>query len=131
MTVIAVAGGSGGVGKTIVETLLESEFDIVILSRTVRIRESVEPCSLQYSSVSQVKQETSSRKIQHVEVNYDDVPAMVHELEQHKIHTIISAIGLVSDETSRSQLNLIEAAEKSAPTKRFIPSEYSFIQTTQ
>jgi short-subunit dehydrogenase len=35
MVVIAVAGGSGGVGKTIVEKLLESKFDIVILSRTV------------------------------------------------------------------------------------------------
>jgi hypothetical protein len=56
---------------------------------------------------------------------------MVNELEQHKIHTIISAIGLVSDETSQSQLNLIEAAEKSVLTKRFIPSEYSFIQTAK
>lgn len=54
---------------------------------------------------------------------------MAHEFERHKIHTIISAIGLVSDETSQSQLNLIEAGEKSVSTKRFIPSEYSFIQT--
>lgn len=36
MTVVAVAGGTGGVGKTIVEKLLESEFDIVVLSRSVR-----------------------------------------------------------------------------------------------
>lgn len=36
MTVIAVAGGTGGVGKTIVEKLLDSNFDIVVLSRTVR-----------------------------------------------------------------------------------------------
>lgn len=35
MVVIAVAGGSGGVGKTIVEKLLEYKFDIVVLSRTV------------------------------------------------------------------------------------------------
>jgi NADP-dependent 3-hydroxy acid dehydrogenase YdfG len=33
MTVIAVAGGTGGVGKTIVEKLLDSKFDIVVLSR--------------------------------------------------------------------------------------------------
>lgn len=56
---------------------------------------------------------------------------MARVLERHNIHTIISAIGLVSDETSQSQLNLIEAAEKSESTKRFIPSEYSFIQTTE
>ncbi|CAI7662563.1 unnamed protein product [Penicillium glandicola] len=111
MTVIAVAGGTGGVGKTIVEKLLDSNFDIIVLSRSV-------------------KQEFASQNIQNVQINYDDIPSMTHDLEQHNIHTIISAIGLVSDETSQSQLNLIEAAEKSASTKRFIPSEYSFVQTT-
>ncbi|KAJ5366737.1 hypothetical protein N7541_000678 [Penicillium brevicompactum] len=109
MVVIAVAG-SGGVGKTIVEKLLDSPFEIVVLSRTV-------------------KQDNPSDKVKNVQIDYDDVVSMTHALEQHKIHTIISAIGLVSDETSRSQLNLIDAAEKSASTKRFIPSEYSFIQT--
>ncbi|CAG8143014.1 unnamed protein product [Penicillium nalgiovense] len=112
MTVIAVAGGTGGVGKTIVEKLLDSKFDIVVLSRSV-------------------KQDFASQNIQNVQINYDDIPSMARALEQHNIHTIISAIGLVSDEASQSQLNLIEAAEKSASTKRFIPSEYSFIQTTE
>lgn len=56
---------------------------------------------------------------------------MTAELERHNVHTIISAIGLVSDETSQSQLNLIEAAELSSSTKRFIPSEFSFIQTPE
>ncbi|KAF4762481.1 hypothetical protein HAV15_007231 [Penicillium sp. str.  len=112
MTVIAVAGGTGGVGKTIVEKLLDSKFDIVVLSRSV-------------------KQDLSSQKIQNVQINYEDIPSMARVLERHNIHTIISAIGLVSDETSQSQLNLIEAAEKSESTKRFIPSEYSFIQTTE
>ncbi|CAI7660393.1 unnamed protein product [Penicillium palitans] len=112
MTVIAVAGGTGGVGKTIVEKLLDSKFDIVVLSRSV-------------------KQDLSSQHIQNVQINYQDIPSMARVLEQHNIHTIISAIGLVSDETSQSQLNLIEAAEKSASTKRFIPSEYSFVQTTE
>ena len=38
MAVIAVAGGSGGVGKTIVERLLqESKFQVVVLSRQVSI----------------------------------------------------------------------------------------------
>ncbi|KAJ5142939.1 uncharacterized protein N7515_001726 [Penicillium bovifimosum] len=112
MTVIAVAGGTGGVGKTIVEKLLESEFDVVVLSRSV-------------------KQDSASQKPQNVQINYDDIPSMTHKLEQHNVHTIISAIGLLSDETSQSQLNLIEAAEKSASTKRFIPSEYSFVQTEE
>ncbi|OQD64471.1 hypothetical protein PENPOL_c007G08988 [Penicillium polonicum] len=112
MTVIAVAGGTGGVGKTIVEKLLDSKFDIVVLSRSV-------------------KPDLSSQNIQNVQINYEDIPSMARVLERHNVHTIVSAIGLVSDETSQSQLNLIEAAEKSASTKRFIPSEYSFVQTTE
>ena len=37
MAVIAVAGGTGGVGKTIVETLAqEPKFQVVVLSRNVR-----------------------------------------------------------------------------------------------
>lgn len=78
-----------------------------------------------------MKQDNPSDKVKNVQIDYDDVASMTHALEQHKLHTIISAIGLVSDETSRSQLNLIDAAEKSASTKRFIPSEYSFIQTAK
>lgn len=56
---------------------------------------------------------------------------MARELEHHNVHTVISAIGLVSDETSQSQLNLIKAAEKATTTQRFIPSEFSFIQTAE
>lgn len=38
MTVIAVAGGSGGVGKTLVERLVqEPKFKVIVLSRQVRI----------------------------------------------------------------------------------------------
>ncbi|CAG8297419.1 unnamed protein product [Penicillium salamii] len=77
----------------------------------------------------QAKEDTSSR-VRNVQIKYDDIASMTQELERHNIHTLISAIGLVSEETSQSQLNLIEAADKSASTKRFIPSEYSFIQTS-
>ncbi|EKV16009.1 NmrA-like [Penicillium digitatum] len=112
MTVIAVAGGTGGVGKTIVEKLLDSKFDVVVLSRSV-------------------KQVFALQNVQNVQINYDDVPSMARVLERHSIHTIVSAIGLVSDETSQSQLNLIEAAEASASTRRFIPSEFSFVQTAE
>ncbi|CAG7956772.1 unnamed protein product [Penicillium salamii] len=110
MVVIAVAG-SGGVGQTIVEKLLQSQFDVVVLSRSA-------------------KQDDTSSRVRNVQIKYDDIASMTQELERHNIHTLISAIGLVSEETSQSQLNLIEAADRSASTKRFIPSEYSFIQTS-
>ncbi|KAJ5579973.1 uncharacterized protein N7459_005958 [Penicillium hispanicum] len=111
MAVIAVAGGTGGVGKTLIERLAqEPKFQVVLLSRN----ESLEP---------------TAHAVSHVRINYNDISAITHQLEHHNVHTVISAIGLVSEETSRSQLNLIEAADKSKVTERFIPSEYSFIQT--
>jgi hypothetical protein len=78
-----------------------------------------------------VRQDQGLQKVQAVQIDYDDVHSMTQALERHYIHTIISAIGLVSDETSQSQLNLIEAADKSNATKRFVPSEYSFVQTAE
>ncbi|KAJ5273483.1 hypothetical protein N7478_008608 [Penicillium angulare] len=111
MSVIAVAGGSGGVGKTVVERLVqEPKFQVIVLSRQPTV-------------------DSSFPGVQVVQINYDDVSSMANTLENYNIHTIISAIGLLSDETSQSQLNLIDAAEQSPATKRFIPSEYSFIQT--
>lgn len=69
--------------------------------------------------------------VDYVKIDYSDVAGLAKLLEYHKIHTVISAIGLISEETSESQLNLIEAAERSQVTERFIPSEYSFIQTAE
>jgi len=66
-----------------------------------------------------------------VQIDYDDIPSMTKELERHNVHTVISAIGLLSDEASQSQVNLIDAAEKSSVTERFVPSEFSFIQTPE
>jgi hypothetical protein len=78
-----------------------------------------------------VRQDQGLQKVQAVQIDYDDIHSIRQALERHNIHTIISAIGLVSDETSQSQLNLIEAADRSSATKRFIPSEYSFVQTVE
>jgi hypothetical protein len=64
-----------------------------------------------------------------VQVIYDDITSLTQTLVQYDVHTVISAIGILSDETAESQLNLIEAADRSPATKRFMPSEYSFIQT--
>ncbi|KAF3386454.1 hypothetical protein F1880_000160 [Penicillium rolfsii] len=116
MAVVAVAGGTGGVGKTLVERLSqESNLEVIVLSRTGVSKKASGP----------------QENVQIVQIDYSDIPSMTAELERHNVHTIISAIGLVSNETSQSQLNLIEAAEKSNSTKRFIPSEYSFIQTPE
>ncbi|PYH91823.1 NAD(P)-binding protein [Aspergillus ellipticus CBS 707.79] len=112
MTIIAVAGGTGGVGKTIVETLLqEPQHQVIILSRN-------EP-----------KEDAILKQIQHVQIDYNDIDSLTRTLEKYAIHTIISAITIYSDENSQSQLNLIQAADRSNVTERFVPIEYSFVQT--
>ncbi|KAL5365863.1 hypothetical protein BJX96DRAFT_20264 [Aspergillus floccosus] len=114
MSVIAVAGGTGGVGKTIVEVLAKQPtYQVIVLTRHINESDPV---------LSHVDQ---------VQVNYNKINALAQILEQHAVHTIISAIGLFDDATSQSQLNLIQAADESKTTKRFIPSEYSFIQTKE
>ncbi|KAL4891803.1 hypothetical protein BDV59DRAFT_59015 [Aspergillus ambiguus] len=114
MPVIAVAGGTGGVGKTIVEVLVKQPaYEVIVLTRNVHELDS---------KPGQAKQ---------IRVDYSDITSLVEILERHVVHTIISAIGLFDDATSQSQQNLIRAAEQSKETARFIPSEYSFIQTKE
>ncbi|KAB8259549.1 hypothetical protein BDV32DRAFT_124350 [Aspergillus pseudonomiae] len=112
MVIVAVAGGTGGVGRTIVEALVQqAKHQVILLTRGVP------------------KSDPLLDQIRQVQVDYSDTTALVRILDHHEVHTIISAIGIISDETSQSQLALINAAAQSSATKRFIPSEYSFIQT--
>lgn len=68
------------------------------------------------------------QNVQSVQLDYNDVPSMAKTLEELNVHSIISSIVLVSEDASQSQQNLIDAAGASAATKRFIPSEFLFIQ---
>ncbi|KAI9035922.1 uncharacterized protein KD926_002638 [Aspergillus affinis] len=109
---IAVAGGTGGVGKTIVSKL---KGKVIILTRS-----APEPSDI-----------SSPETRQKLQVDYDDISSLTKTLEENAVHTVISAISIYDDQTSQSQLNLIQAADKSNVTTRFIPSEYSFIQTKE
>lgn len=64
-----------------------------------------------------------------VPVNYNDVESLSHRLEENAVHTIISTMSMTSEECSKSQVNLIRAADNASSTKRFIPSEYAYINT--
>lgn len=68
------------------------------------------------------------QNVQSVQLDYSNVPSMAKTLEELNVHSIISSIVLVSEDASQSQQNLIDAAGASAVTKRFIPSEFLFIQ---
>lgn len=97
MVVVAVAGGSGNVGRTIVETLrATSEHEVIVLGR--KAADGV------------------------VAVDYGDVDATADLLKSHNVHTVISTVSVTDQSASDAQVNLIKAAAKSGTTKRFIVS---------
>ncbi|KAL4739049.1 hypothetical protein BDV11DRAFT_205449 [Aspergillus similis] len=99
----AVAGGTGGVGRTIVEALIRSPHQAFVLSPKVRQRL---PPDLTLHCQCQT-------------LTHDPRP------RNPQIHTIICAFSVSGDSLSRSQANLIEAAKLSKETKRFVPSSFA------
>ncbi|GJC91449.1 nmrA-like family protein [Colletotrichum higginsianum] len=113
MGVVAVAGGTGGFGKTVVEQLaLSGKHDIVVFSRT-----------------APAEQAKDGPKF--ISADYTNLDSLIKILESQNIDTVISTIGLHNEATEKAQLNLIEAAKRSSKTKRFIPSEFGAMNTPE
>ncbi|RTE79423.1 hypothetical protein BHE90_006042 [Fusarium euwallaceae] len=60
-----------------------------------------------------------------IAVDYEDVDALQTVLEQHEINTVISTLALHIIGVGQAQINLIKAAEKSEPTKRFVTGTWA------
>ncbi|KAH8662992.1 NmrA-like family protein [Tricladium varicosporioides] len=107
MVNVAIAGGTGGVGRTIVELMQGHQtHKVFILSR---------------KAISQDDQFGATC----VQVDYDDIGALKRTLEEYQIHTVLSTFGISGDSLSKSQLNLIRASAASQATKRFVPSSFA------
>ncbi|KAL4879236.1 hypothetical protein BJY04DRAFT_194103 [Aspergillus karnatakaensis] len=102
MVNVAVAGGTGGVGRAIVEALQGSKHHAFVLSR-----------------------KPSSSDANTIVVDYNDIDSLVSTLETNNIHTVISTFGITDTSLAISQLNLIKAATGSKVTKRFVPSGFA------
>ncbi|CAG2009291.1 unnamed protein product [Fusarium graminearum] len=104
MKVIAVAGGTGSVGSTIVDGLVEyGNHKVFALSRTER---------------------PSTGAVNYLKVDYSDIDATTKALEEANVNTVICAIAVISPESNQAQKNLIQAAAQSRPTKRFVISSF-------
>lgn len=106
MVTVAIAGGTGGIGRHIVEGILENKtHDLVVLSRQ--------------SSCPDLEK----LGVRVVTVSYDDPSSLARALVG--IHTVISTIaGTSYADVVTPQLALLEAARK-AGVKRFAPSEFA------
>ncbi|EXF76782.1 hypothetical protein CFIO01_05076 [Colletotrichum fioriniae PJ7] len=107
MVNVAIAGGTGAVGRTLIEVLAtQTKHQAFVLSRKAPGPEEI-PLAPTF------------------EVDYSNIDALKTFLEEHDIHTVISAFGITATSLATSQLNLIKAADLSSATKRFIPSSFA------
>ncbi|PYI33612.1 NAD(P)-binding protein [Aspergillus indologenus CBS 114.80] len=103
MVRVAIAGGHGGVGRTILEVLGESsEHEALVLSR-----------------------KSAGDGGRTIQVDYRSVDKLVAVLETHQIDTVICCFAVQGDSLAISQLNLIQAAIKSKVTRQFVPSGFA------
>ncbi|KAF5516698.1 Oxidoreductase BOA1 [Colletotrichum siamense] len=106
MAVIAVAGGTGNVGRTIVEAIVAAgKHEVKILARKAN---------------PDLEKEVGASIIV---VDYANVEATTKALEDNNVHTVISAINMMPPPGQVPQeIELIRAADASKTTKRIISS---------
>ncbi|KAE9570190.1 hypothetical protein CGMCC3_g13791 [Colletotrichum fructicola] len=108
MVRVAIAGGSGGLGRVITKAVARSgKHDVFVLSRR---------------SLS-ISEQTIG--VGCLTVDYSNVSQITGLLESNNIEVIISAIGIVFEDSYRAQMNLIEGASRSTTVRRFAPSEFA------
>ncbi|KAK5987361.1 Oxidoreductase BOA1 [Cladobotryum mycophilum] len=112
MVRVAVAGGTGGLGRTIVEALEEDgTHDVVVLTRKTGHPPNAETNSSPSTTAV-------------IPTDYTNPESIAQTLNEHNIHTVISTIVIKSEEQRDAQLNLIRGSALSSSVKRFTPSEF-------
>ncbi|KAF1844389.1 NAD(P)-binding protein [Cucurbitaria berberidis CBS 394.84] len=106
MATVVVAGGTGGIGRTIVEELVQQgKHKVLILSRKTSTVLGLESVPV-------------------LEANYSDSVTVKKILQDYNVEVVISALALFTEDSAKAQIKLINAAIESGTVKRFIPSEY-------
>ncbi|KAJ3966462.1 hypothetical protein EV361DRAFT_1013403 [Lentinula raphanica] len=114
---IAIAGGTGRIGRHIVEGLLEIKqqysFELIVLSR---------------SNSSDISFAGTSAPV--IRVDYQDVSSIQKVLNEHQVDTVISTVSATTasdapDAFITSQETLLRAASSVPSVRRFAPSEFS------
>ncbi|KAL9003651.1 MAG: hypothetical protein Q9188_003495 [Gyalolechia gomerana] len=118
MVRVAIAGGTGGIGRTLLDELARGdEHTVFVLSRKSTLPFDA-PANVHCLSIS-----------------YDNVDDLISLLRNNEIHTVISTLNPPTTEVQAAQDNLIRAAAQAHTVKRFMPSEcaieeLTFSQTT-
>ncbi|KAF4976143.1 hypothetical protein FZEAL_7162 [Fusarium zealandicum] len=106
MVRVAIAGGSNGLGRVITSAIVsEGKHDVFVLSRRAAT-------------------EDKTNSALNLQVDYTDPDKIAQVLTENKIEVVISAIGVLFEDTHLAQMNLIEGAERSSTVRRFAPSDF-------
>ncbi|KAK0713431.1 hypothetical protein B0T26DRAFT_858083 [Lasiosphaeria miniovina] len=106
MAIVAVAGGTGNVGRAVVDAIVATgKHQVKVLAR---------------KSNPDLEAEIG---VPIISVDYSDVDALVKVLEDNNIDTVVSGIAMHSaDGTRPNEVELIRAADLSKTTKRLVSS---------
>ncbi|KAF2689455.1 NAD(P)-binding protein [Lentithecium fluviatile CBS 122367] len=111
-SIVAVAGGTGKLGRAIIDSLVSSGmFEVLVFAR----------------EASESKSKEFGAKV--LAIDYSSVDSIVSVLEQNKIDTLISTLGSTSGVDP--EMALIKAADKATATKRYIPSTWGIKYTPE
>ncbi|KAL3419681.1 NmrA-like family protein [Phlyctema vagabunda] len=118
MSRVAIIGGSSGLGRSITEQIAATKKHVVfVLSRKVNHKSTTRgPRQVLYLYQSDITVKV---------VDYSSPHSIAEVLRSNNIDTVISTMGVHSDEHFQSQLNAIEGAVESGTVKRFAPSEFA------
>lgn len=136
-TTIAIAGGSGNVGRTISDALVAAaKHKVIVLAREVKTNhDSSSKLSILKLVLTYIYYKTpkdwSPSDPPLIKVDYNDINAVTHILETHNVHTVISTISVITPESGAAERNLVNAASKAAPTKRFIQSDWGVLAPSE
>jgi len=125
MVVVAIAGGTGGVGRTVLDAIAVSgEHNAIVLSRTVSSPNAVVYVQPYPTHTIQAADATATNAFRRFALDYDNVDQIKHVLQENKVDVVVSCLVLVDEGSAQSQINLIRAAAQSRTVTRFIPTEY-------
>ncbi|EEY16168.1 conserved hypothetical protein [Verticillium alfalfae VaMs.102] len=111
-SVVAVAGGTGGIGRAIVEEITaDGKFNVIILSR---------------KADSELEKTLGARIIV---ADYSNADELAKQLQDNNVLTVVSALS--SQAPLEQELALIQAAQKSSTTIRYIPSVWGIKYTSE
>ena len=129
MAIVAVPGGTGNVGRAIVDAIVATgKHQVKILSRKVPTLPNMSVSDQQWEKLT-INQANASLEVEIgvpiIPVDFSNVDAIVKVLEEHHIDTVVSAIAMhTMGDDAPNELELIRAADRSRVTKRIISSEW-------